>query len=452
MHIGSQTQAVLLLTVHFGKDEKHGEKPLTTSEWARFAIWLKEHNLQPASLLSGGVSSNLSGLIDRSITAHRVERLLERGGALGLSLERWERAGLWVLTRSDPEYPDRLKRQLRQDSPAVLFGCGNKALLNSGGIAVVGSRDATDADMSFADGIGREAATQGTSIISGGARGIDQSAMLGALQSEGTAVGVLADSLLRSATSSAYRKHLMANDLVLISPFSPEAGFNVGNAMARNKYIYCLADAAIVVSCTREKGGAWAGAIEDLKAGWVPLWVKRSIDRSSGNEDLVQQGGQYLPDLPLQLKDLISAAGLRQEASDIPLLTRDAEPPHAREPHESVDSSVRVEQEIVKGGDTNRTGITGIVATDQHAGSAVNARPQLTKSLYDTFLESLAVATRDKPLSADELAQEFELTKQQIAAWLKRAVADNSVTKKGRPIRYQGASRARGQPSLFGED
>ncbi len=448
MHIGSQTQAVLLLTVHFGKDEKHGAKPLTTSEWARFAIWLKEHNLQPASLLSGDASSYLSGLIDRSITARRVERLLERGGALGLSLERWERAGLWVLTRSDPDYPDRLKRQLRQDSPAVIFGCGNNALLNSGGVAVVGSRDATDADMSFAGGIGRDAATQGTSIISGGARGIDQSAMLGALQSEGTAVGVLADSLLRSATSSAYRKHLMANDLVLISPFSPEAGFNVGNAMARNKYIYCLADAAIVVSCTREKGGTWAGAIEDLKAGWVPLWVKRSSERSSGNEDLVQQGAQYLPAPPLQLKDLNSATGLRQAASDIPLLTHDAEPSHAREPEECVASSVRVEQEIVNADDATRT---DIMASDQHAGSAIGTQAQPSKSLYDTFLESLIAATKDRPLSADELAQELELTKQQVAAWLKRAVADNSVTKKGRPVRYQVASRARRQPSLFGE-
>jgi predicted Rossmann fold nucleotide-binding protein DprA/Smf involved in DNA uptake len=449
MHIGSQTQAVLLLTVHFGKDEKHGAKPLTTSEWARFAIWLKEHNLQPASLLSGGVSSNLSGLIDRSITAHRVERLLERGGALGLSLERWERAGLWVLTRSDPDYPDRLKRQLRQDSPAVLFGCGNKALLNSGGIAVVGSRDATDADMSFADSIGREAAMQGSSIISGGSRGIDQSAMLGALQSEGTVVGVLADSLLRSATSSAYRKHLMANDLVLISPFSPEAGFNVGNAMARNKYIYCLADAAIVVSCTREKGGTWAGAIENLKAAWVPLWVKLSSDRSLGNEDLVRQGGQYLPDPPLNMKDLISATGLRQAASDIPLLTRDAEPSPAGEPEECVASSVRVEQEIAKGDDANQT---DIVASDQHAGSTIDTQAQLAKSLYETFLEKLIAATKDKPLSADELAQELELTKPQVAAWLKRAIADSMAIKTGRPIRYQGASRMKGQSSLFGED
>lgn len=449
MHIGSQTQAVLLLTVHFGKDEKHGEKPLTTSEWARFAMWLKERNLQPASLLSGDVSSNLAGLIDRSITAHRVERLLERGGALGLSLERWERAGLWVVTRSDPEYPDRLKRHLRQDSPAVLFGCGNKALLNSGGIAVVGSRDATDADMAFAEGIGRAAATQGLSIVSGGARGIDQSAMLGTLQREGTAVGVLADSLLRSATSSAYRKHLVSNDLVLVSPFSPEAGFNVGNAMARNKYIYCLADAAIVVSCTREKGGTWTGAIEDLKAGWVSLWVKSSDDRFSGNADLVQRGGRYLPDLPLHLKDLIGATAIQQTASDIPLLTRDEEPLFARGLDENIVSTAYVDPRINK---TDDVACTRLTAEVQHSESANVMQTRLPRDLYDTFLEILNVATMERPLSIAELSTKLDLTKQQVSAWLKRAIADKLVTKAGRPIRYQSASCATGQTSLFGED
>ena len=51
---------------------------------------------------------------------------------------------------------------------------------------------------------------------------------------EGTAAGVLADSLLRAATSAFYRKHLTAANLVFVSPLNPEAGFNVGNAMGRN--------------------------------------------------------------------------------------------------------------------------------------------------------------------------------------------------------------------------
>ena len=45
---------------------------------------------------------------------------------------------------------------------------------------------------------------------------------------EGTVIGVLADSLLRASLSAKYREHLVANNLVLVSPFYPEAGFNVG--------------------------------------------------------------------------------------------------------------------------------------------------------------------------------------------------------------------------------
>ena len=74
---------------------------------------------------------------------------------------------------------------------------------------------------------------------------------------------------------------------LLITPFSPEAGFNAGNAMQRNKYIYCLSDASVVVhsgnpetSKNGKGGGTWTGAMENLT--WVPLWVKPSSDTKSG--------------------------------------------------------------------------------------------------------------------------------------------------------------------------
>ncbi|MGF1613818.1 MAG: DNA-processing protein DprA [Gammaproteobacteria bacterium] len=172
---------------------------------------------------------------------------MNRGSALAIAMEKWLRAGLWVMTRADQDYPSRLKRRLGTDSPAVLYGYGNRSLLNSGGLAVVGSRNAADDDLEYTRRVGVAAASQGYSIVSGGARGIDEAAMLGALENEGTAVGVLADSLLRACSSTKYRRHLLAKNLVLVSTFHPEAGFNAGNAMQRNKYIYCLAEAARVV-------------------------------------------------------------------------------------------------------------------------------------------------------------------------------------------------------------
>ena len=85
----------------------------------------------------------------------------------------------------------------------------------------------------------------------------------------------------------------MTNNLVLVSTFYPEAGFNVGNAMQRNKYIYCLSDSATVVQ-SGTRGGTWSGAMENLENQWVPLWVKRSADNSAGNSAIAKAGAAWV--------------------------------------------------------------------------------------------------------------------------------------------------------------
>lgn len=314
----SQGQAVVLLTTSLGKAERTGTKPLTLGEWARFAAWLKEQGLDPSSLLEGDPAELLAGWHDRAITAGRVRALLGRGMALGLALEKWERVGLWALTRADPEYPQRLKQRLGVQSPPVLFGCGDRALLGKGGIAVVGSRNAAEEDLAFAEELGREAAAQGHSVVSGGARGVDQSAMQGALRGEGTVVGVLADSLFKAALAEQYRDFIASRNLALVTPFNPEARFSVGQAMGRNRYIYCLADAAVVVTCEANAGGTWAGAAENLKHGWVPLWVRGGAGGKSGNAELAEKGGQVLPDRLDSLDALFNGASAVAECDGPP--------------------------------------------------------------------------------------------------------------------------------------
>ncbi len=71
--------------------------------------------------------------------------------------------------------------------------------------------------------------------------------MLGALVNNGNAIGVLSDGLFQKSISQTFRKYLSEGNLAFVSPYYPDAGFNVGNAMGRNKYIYCLSIAAIVV-------------------------------------------------------------------------------------------------------------------------------------------------------------------------------------------------------------
>ena len=295
MTLSPRTQAILLLTAHFSKSAGDAG-PLTNSEWARLVGWLRHKEASPEQLLTPDFEHIVEGFRDEKITTQRLEQLLSRGPALALATEKWLRAGLWIMTRSDSDYPRRLKERLRVDAPPVLFGCGNRLLLDAGGLAIVGSRNASTTGLDFARKLGEVVSGDGHAVVSGGAKGVDEAAMLGALESDGTSVGVLANGLLKAATSSKYRKHLMGGNLALVSTFSPEAGFNVGNAMQRNKYVYCLADACVVVA-SDTKGGTWTGAIENLKNEWVPLWVKPPDHPMPGNSRIVEHGGRWLPAL-----------------------------------------------------------------------------------------------------------------------------------------------------------
>ena len=79
--------------------------------------------------------------------------------------------------------------------------------------------------------------------------------MRGALKAGGKVAGVLADSLERMVMNREHRNLLLEEKLAFISPYDPNAGFNVGHAMQRNKLIYALADAALVVNAEENKGG-----------------------------------------------------------------------------------------------------------------------------------------------------------------------------------------------------
>jgi predicted Rossmann fold nucleotide-binding protein DprA/Smf involved in DNA uptake len=161
---------------------------------------------------------------------------------------------------------------------------------------VVGSRHVDGELIEFTENVGRLAAKSNQVLISGGAKGIDQASMRGALMADGVVVGIMADSLERAALAHDNREPLMDHKLLLVSPYDPAAGFNVGNAMQRNKLIYALADAALVVTADFEKGGTWAGAIEQLERfHFVPVFVRNGANAGKGISALLQRGARPWP-------------------------------------------------------------------------------------------------------------------------------------------------------------
>jgi predicted Rossmann fold nucleotide-binding protein DprA/Smf involved in DNA uptake len=412
MNLSHTAQATLLLTSYFSKASSEQARPLTNKEWGRFALWLRDQNSTPAELLKTDPQALLKSWHDAKITHDRIVSLLNRGHSLALAVEKWQRAGLWVITRSDKEYPARLKRRLKTDSPPVLFGCGNKALLNTGGLAVIGSRSANEEDLRVTRHVGAKAASEGIAIVSGGARGVDEAAMLGAIDEGGPVIGVMADSLLKAATSAKWRKGLMDGNLVLVSPFYPEAGFSAGNAMARNKYIYCLADSSLVIH-SGKKGGTFNGAKENLKHGWVPLWVKPTDDPAAANRDLVNHGGHWCKSSP----DKISVREMLESPS-----------PNGHEVTESNDLFAEQSQPTLFATEEE----TADLATD-NGDSSAGAEPA---DFYQLFLQELG-RLAEEPLAAEDIAEKLGLHKTQVNEWLKRAVNEEQIKKLSRPVRYQ---------------
>ena len=305
--LSENTKVILLLTAPLIAGRVgQADDLLSPSEYKKIARQLRELDAQPADLLTSD-AGRLLAACDHVIEKARLERLLARGFLLSQAVERWQTRAIWVVSRADATYPQRLKSRLRDDSPAVLYGCGDRAILDRGGLAVVGSRNVDDALIEYTQAVGRLAASAGLTLVSGGARGIDQAAMRGALEAGGRVSGVLAGRLEKAAMQREHRDMLLDDQLVLISPYDPSAGFNVGHAMQRNKLIYALADAALVVSADLDKGGTWAGACEQLeKLRLVPVFVRATSGNAAGLAALARKGALPWSD-PVDADGLIAA-------------------------------------------------------------------------------------------------------------------------------------------------
>jgi predicted Rossmann fold nucleotide-binding protein DprA/Smf involved in DNA uptake len=364
---------------------------------------LHDQKYQPSDLLHrcDEVLADWSDLRGK-ITAERVRSLLGRGMAMGVALEKWLSVGIWILTRADSEYPERLRRLIGQNAPAVLFGVGDTELLNAGGLAVVGSRDVSKSDKEYAQTIAAQAAREGLNVVSGGARGTDEAAMYAALEVEGTALGILANDLLKVALSAKWRKYIKGSQLCLVSSYYPEAGFQVGNAMGRNKYIYCLSDFALVVRSNEGKGGTWAGATENLKNHWAPLHVQGG-NTCSGNVALAKLGASPLliPDDDVQSADEWLTKSLQEPC------------------------------------------VSSLPRTD-----ASREKGDLFYSLFEQTVRSvLATNARVTLRELKELLR--DLTQQQIVVWLDRAVDEGFLERPGKRRVYVPRESASTQRGLF---
>lgn len=474
MTISERTKAVLLLNCFFNSTDYKSVKPLTPNEYGYLARWLNHYKFEPVQLLDDAFlneaisnwnvpkshiepkrQSNLQRLDTTiaSITYERLSALLKRGASLSFALEKWSKAGIWVIDRSSPFYPKKIKSALKDQCPAVFFGVGKPELLQERYIGFVGARDSDIKDEQATNSYVSSISELGYGVVSGAAKGVDSFSMHAGIKLGKPTLGIVSDSLYQKSASREWRAAIQQGLLTLISPFFPEARFTPANAMARNKFIYLMSEGSIVVR-SNTKGGTWDGAVENIKKGFAPLLVSEHVTPNyEGNKQLLTSEVKNAVILPSKLTSehqLADIEGLLQgkvvpasndlEQSNFDLFNMSpVEEDISGNTNELVDSveeesvqqhfEERLEQEISTFCDTSTESIE-VEKTSENTSSTNASR----ESLVDLFCFQLIhniEARKNKQITWDELQEEFDefllISKTALKKWLDVLIEDGRI-------------------------
>ena len=272
-------------------------------------------------VLGGGDGSHLAW-------APRHAALLRTG------LERWRtrlpdlepRRDLEVLAAlggrlvvpGDQEWPCGLD-DLGAAVPTCLWvrGPADLAAACEGSLALVGSRASTGYGERVAAETSAAVAARGTTVVSGGAYGIDGAAHRAALGVEGTTVAVLAGGVDRAypAGHTSLLGAIAATGAV-VSETPPGCAPTRWRFLARNRLIAAMSAATVVVEAAWRSGALSTAAHAaglNRPVGAVPGPVTSSS--SAGCHRLVRDGRAILVSDPAEVFELLDAVGTPQAPS-----------------------------------------------------------------------------------------------------------------------------------------
>ena len=266
----------LLLASHLGDPAR---KPLTGPQLRSLAQRVRGMEVDdPNRDLTEG---DLMALGYGQAMAARIVGLLSEEERLDHYLARGKRAGCVCVTRVSREYPVLLRQRLELDAPALLWCRGDLRLLNTPGVALVGSRDLCEENRRFAAEVGKQAVKQGLSLISGNARGADRTAQDAALDAGGSVISIVADELAG---------HPIRDRVLWVSEDGFAEPFSAQRALSRNRIIHALGWRTFVAQTRAKMGGTWDGTVKNLRFGWSEVYC---FDDGSQGCDLLCRMGAF---------------------------------------------------------------------------------------------------------------------------------------------------------------
>ena len=162
------------------------------------------------------------------------------------------------------------------EAEPVINTAGNLDLLLRPCVSVIGARDVSDAGKARASRIARELAQAGIVVVSGLAKGVDESAHRAAIAGGGGTVAVIGTPLDKAypAENAELQEEIWADHL-LVSQFHPGQRTFPSDFPKRNRLMAALTDASIIVEAS-DTSGTLHQAVECTRLGrW--LFIMRSV-------------------------------------------------------------------------------------------------------------------------------------------------------------------------------
>ena len=157
---------------------------------------------------------------------------------------------------------------------------GDASLLLQPAVAIVGTREPSEAGVARAGRLARELAAAGVVVVSGLARGIDRAAHAGALEVGGRTVAVIGTPIDTAypVEHAALQQEICERHL-LVSPFAPGKRVFPSNFPQRNRLMAALTDATCIIEAGETSGTLHQAAECQRLQRW--LFIARSIVEDS---------------------------------------------------------------------------------------------------------------------------------------------------------------------------
>lgn len=214
------------------------------------------------------------------------------------------------------DYPSLLNEL--DDKPPVLYLSGDKTLLNSPQLAIVGSRTATPSGIQTAQHFASYLSQNGITITSGMALGIDTASHQGALKSNGKTIAVTGTGLDRiyPSKNKALAYDIFENGL-LISELALGTNPSKASFPKRNRIISGLSLGTLVVEAT-EKSGSLITAYKAIEQGREVFAIPGSIHNphAKGCHQLIKHGAKLVDQASDIIDELSSLLGYMAEIKE----------------------------------------------------------------------------------------------------------------------------------------